>query len=90
MSCHFVEHEKYLISFGWDRPMNTFFAKVEDTTKSSDETPLLDIGDVFEPYGDMTAFKKALAAHLHELGIPDFALSADQEIQLFSDRDGIS
>lgn len=47
MSRYTVQYNQHWISFGWDCPMNTFFAQVESDETSSDEL-LLDIGSPFD------------------------------------------
>ncbi len=86
---HEVQSEKYWISFGWDFPLNTFFAQVESDESDSDKL-LLDIGSPFDYlYTQLEQFHDALVQHLRELGIDDFSLSMAQKIQLLRDKDGI-
>ena len=92
MSLYYVQHttqsEQYWISFGWDFPLNTFFARVEDNS-DSDEL-LLDMGSSFDRlYTQIEAFHEAFVQHLHEIGIDDFSLSMEQKYQLLADKDGI-
>lgn len=89
MSNHVVEHENYLVMYGWDRPMRTFFAQVHDTTKDPDEAIIVDIGDVLNPLSTLTDFKTAFAQQLENVGINDFELSIEQEKQMLADCDGV-
>ena len=106
MSRYSVEHvegeQTYGITFGWDRPLNTFFAQVEAVTEETDQASesdaenedeeelLLDIGSPFDClYTQVDPFYSALLEHLQQIGINDFSLSMEQKCQLLQDQDGI-
>ena len=90
MSQHFVDHGNYLISFGWDPPLSSFFARVEDFGPSAGpDEYLLDIGGLNRRYTDMDEFAKTFTSRLHELRIDDFEFSEEQLFQLLADRDGV-
>ena len=92
MSRHVVEHRQdILVSFGWDRPMQTFFAQAEDFSKEPDEQLLFDMGDKFRPYQSLEAFCEAFAAALIGVGISDFpSLSQAELARLEADRRGLT
>ena len=85
---HIAQSEQYWISFGWDRPLHSFFAQVEPD--SDPDKLLLDMGSPFDRlYTQIEAFHEAFVQHLHEIGIDDFSLSMEQKYQLLADKDGI-
>lgn len=85
---HTAQSEQYWISFGWDFPLDTFFAQVEPN--SDPDELLLDMGSPFDRlYTQIEAFHEALVQQLHKLGIDDFSLSMEQKCQLLADKDGI-
>lgn len=84
---HKVQDRTCWISFGWDFPLNTFFAQVES---DDSEKLLLDIGSPFDClYTQIEQFHDAFLEHLKEIGIPDFSLSMEQKCQLLADKDGV-
>lgn len=89
MSRHHVMHRGYCIAFGWDFPLNSFFAQVEDINADADNW-LLDMGGLDCPYTDVTAFQQAFEQRLRELGIDDFVLSQQQLFQLLAEQDGVA
>lgn len=87
---HETESKTYWLFFGWDRPMNTFFAQVEADESEDPDELLLDIGSPFDRlYTQIEKFHDALVQALQELGIDDFELSMEQKCQLLADKDGI-
>ena len=90
MSQYLVDHGNYLVSFGWDPPLSSFFARIEDfsPTAGPDEY-LLDIGGLDRRYADIDEFAQEFTARLRDLGIDDFEFSEEQQLQLLADRDSI-
>ena len=93
MSRYCIKHETkgqtYWISFGWDRPMSTFFAQVESDESEDPDELLIDMGSPFDClYTNIEKFHDTLLQYLRELGVDDFELSMKQKIQLLADKDG--
>lgn len=89
MSRHYVMHRNYCIAFGWDFPLNSFFAQVEDINADADPW-LLDMGNLDCPYTNITQFQQVFTQRLRELGIDDFVLSQQHLFQLLADQDGVA
>lgn len=96
MSRYTVEHntqsnQKYWISFGWDRPLSTFFMLVEDDSSEDSINPLvLDIGSPFDTlYTSIDRFIQDFSEKLAKIGITDFELTEQQQFQLLDDMNGI-
>ena len=94
MSRHTVEHREFLITVGWDRPMNTFFGQVEKYAEEDDAAypaELIDMGGPMDcPYTNITKFYETFKQKLLEIGIDDFELSQQQLLQLLADQDNVS
>lgn len=95
MSRYTVKHntqsnKKYWISFGWDRPMNTFFMQAEDDSADDFvDSTVLDIGSPFDTlYTKIDEFAEACLNELAEIGVT-FELSQAQKFQLLDDMNGI-
>ena len=90
---HNTESSTYWISFGWDRPMGTFFAQVEDDSLDEEEVgdpTVLDIGSPFDTiYTRIDRFIQVFSEKLAKIGITDFELSQNQKFQLLDDMNGI-
>ena len=73
-----TEYSGYLISLGWDRPFDTFFAQVEALDDDAAEEPLLWLGQAPGSYRSLAVFLPAFEAALDELGLSDFVLTVQQ------------
>ncbi|NER93521.1 MAG: hypothetical protein F6J86_06740 [Symploca sp. SIO1B1] len=70
MSRHYIEHQRYNITLGWDRPLNTFFATIIDEEQKNDfDEPLLWMGVSPGEYTDIHHFLKLLKQTMQEQGI---------------------
>jgi len=78
MSRYEIEHGDYQIVVGWDSPMDTFFAQVDDSRDKEAEEPLVWIGEEFGDFRDLETFNRALSQKLATNGILDFALTTGQ------------
>lgn len=77
MSRYQIQHGVYCIAVGWDRPLDTYFAIVEDITDEEAEEELVSIGMMPGEYRDVETFTQALQKALSEKGIDDFTLPPD-------------
>jgi hypothetical protein len=61
MSRHFIDafDSSHVVTVGWDRPMNTFFAQVFD----EDDRALLDVGGPADVVADVDALASLLALY---------------------------
>ena len=74
---YFAEHGPYLITFGWNRSMDTFYGTAEDTGDEEAEEPLVWLGGEFAAYRDPEAFKSAFQQALIEAGVDGFKFSEE-------------
>lgn len=91
MSRQQVKHGKYIISFGWDRSFDTYFAQVEfaqiEDADDDCAEPLLWLGSERGEYRDLETFQQSLAQGLLSVGINEFELNEQQLSELQAARD---
>jgi hypothetical protein len=76
MSRHEIEHPKYAIALGWDRPLNTFFCTVSEPDPETEEEKILiwiGGGKVGE-YQDARLFLEEVQKQMDEKKIADVTL----------------
>ncbi len=85
MSRYTEQFDAHCLSYGWDQPLDTFFAVLAPQSDDKGTQPLFELGVSRHEYADLTWFNTALLANMDEQGIP-FRLTDDQILQLTADQ----
>lgn len=75
MSRHQFNNQHYIITIGWDSPLNTFFATiVDEEVENGFDEPLIWLGTQLAEYQNVHQFLHTLRQKLNEKGIIDVTL----------------
>ena len=85
ISHYSVDHDNYVISFGWDRSMDTFFGMAEDPQDTEADEPVVWVGGEFGAYRDIEGFESAFMQALDAAGIKVFSIPEEKRVQLVAD-----
>lgn len=73
MSRYTISHPRYLVSVGWDRPLNTYFVSVIDEAAIDEEGVVIWLGVTANEFTQVESFLRAfraeVAAHTLEIEV---------------------
>jgi len=73
------------LTYGWDRPMNTYFFQLEDLSRDDEEEQLIiDVGDFWDLIPDLESFKTRVSTELQKKGLSPYEFS-EKELKVLED-----